>query len=157
MLNFYLYSVSALTLATSYAATLIFVDGLLRYLFGVDTGYASREAMANGLGFALVATPLWLVHWRWLGRLSADSEPTTGHRFYLFTVVCLNAVAVMVAGSIGVTGLLRLLLGLEWPAANAAVSVGVALMACGLSAWLWWHHVRALGGRSPLRLGLRVL
>jgi len=145
MLNFYLYSVSALTLATSYGALLIFVQGFLSYLLGVDTGFASREAMANGLGFALVATPLWLVHWRWLCRQSADGEQATGHRFYLFTVICLNALALMIAGSIGVTGLLRLLLGLEWPAANAAVTVGVALTACGISAWLWWHHVAALG------------
>ena len=157
MLKFYLYSVSALTLVTSYGATLIFIHGLLSYLFGVDTGYASREAMANGLGFALVATPLWLVHWHWLGQQAVDAEQTTGHRFYLFTVVCLNALAVMVAGSIDVTGLLRLLLGLEWPAAPAALSVRVALVACGLSAWLWWHHVQALGSRGVLRLGVRVL
>lgn len=150
MLSFYLHSVSALTLATSYGATLLFVYGFLSYLFGVDTGYTSREAMANGLGFALVATPLWLVHWQWLRRQSPYGGQATGHRFYLFTVVCLNAVAVMVAGSIGVTGLLRLLLGLEWPASRAAVAVGVALAGCGLSTWLWWHHVRALGSRGVL-------
>ena len=157
MLNFYLYSVTALTLATSYGATLVFVHGLLSYLLGVDMDYASRSALANGLGFALVATPLWRIHWHWLGSRSVEEEAATGHRFYLFTVVCLNAVAVMVAGSIGVTGLLRLFLGLEWPVAPAAVTASVALIACGLSAWLWWHHIQALGGRGVMRLGLRVL
>lgn len=157
MLNFYLYAVSALTLATGYGAALIFVHGLLSYLLGVDTGYASRTDMANGLGFVVVATPLWLVHWQWLRRQSGGSDPSPGRRFYLFTVICLNAVAVMAAGSIGVTGLLRLLLGLEWPAAGAAVPVGVALTACVLSGWLWWHHIQALGGRAALQWGMRSL
>ncbi len=146
MFNFYLYSVTSVSLVTLYVATLVLVKGLLRLALGVEPDYASREAVANGLGFLVIALPLWVIHWRWLRQqfVRAQGGAVTAHRFYLFTVVCLNAMAIMVGGSLGATALANAILGVSSGGADVWVRTGVAFTAMGLSLFLWLHHWRPL-------------
>ncbi len=146
MLHFYLYSVTSISLVTLYVATLVLVKGVLRLLLGVEPDDASREAVANGLGFLVIALPLWIVHWRWLrGQFArAQGGGVTAHRFYLFTVVCLNALAIMVGGSMGARALANAILGVGPESAQVWVRTGVAFTAMGLSLFLWLHHWRPL-------------
>ncbi len=51
MLNFYLYSVTSISLSVFYIAALVLVNGLLRLWLGVDTSEETRKAIAGGAGF----------------------------------------------------------------------------------------------------------
>jgi hypothetical protein len=146
MLNFYLYSVSSVSLATFYVATLILISGFLRLVFNVGSDYDNREAIAGGLGFLLVSFPLWMIHWRWLREQfdRQDDRSNILHRFYLFTVVCLNAIAVMIGGSIGATALANLLLSVGGDVPGTWIRAGVSLSATTMSLILWLHHWRQL-------------
>ena len=142
MLNFYLYSVTSISLAVFYVAALVLVNGLLQLWLGGDVSPSTSKSIAAGLGFATVACPMWWVHWRWL-RLQfsqAKGGAITWHRFYLFTIVCLNAMAMLIGGGIGITTLTGALLGLSDSLATGVAGAGVALFALGLSIGLWLHH-----------------
>ncbi len=149
MLNFYLYSISAISLSVFYFSMLVAVGGALRLLLGVPPGatFAAQETLAGGAGFAILALPLWWLHWHWLRSQFANaSGPTLAwHRFYLFTIICLTAIAMLVAGGVGLSGVLRLALGSsEGPA--ALENTGVYLATLALSGALWLHHWRQFRG-----------
>ncbi len=153
MLNFYLYSISAISLSTFYFAALLALGGLLQLLFGIQEPPAShsaaRETLATGLGFLAVALPLWWLHWR---RVLArggqpDALPGDGHRFYLFSVICLNAVVILFSGGLGIAGLGHLVLGVAEDLPGDLVSTGVFLGGFLLSGALWRHHWQQF--RSP--------
>lgn len=158
MLNFYLYSISSISLTLFYFATLIGIGGLLRYALGLASTPAEiaslQESIAGGLGFGLIAFPTWWLHWRWLrNQFKEAAGPSVDwHRFYLFTIVCLNALALLITGSIGLGGLLRLALGAGPEAADTLARAGLALTGWALSTGLWVHHWRQFrGGMGELQ------
>ena len=148
MLNFYLYSVTSISLTVFYIASIVLVNGLLRLFLGIEIDESASKNIAAGAGFATVSLPMWWIHWRWLQQQfkQAEGEAVTWHRFYLFTIVCLNAMAILISGSIGVMGLVGVTLGVADGGAEAAVSAGVALFAALLSVGLWLQHWRQFRG-----------
>ncbi len=58
MLNIYLYTVTSVSLLILYIAGYVLFDAMLRFLFGVDTGISTRQAIAAGLGYTAIASPL---------------------------------------------------------------------------------------------------
>jgi hypothetical protein len=148
MLNFYLYSISAISLSIFYFAVLVAVGGVLRLLSGTSPldQLAAQETLARGAGFALLGLPLWWLHWRWLRDQfsKASGYAVTWHRFYLFTIVCLSAIVMLFAGGAGFSGLLELVLG--GSAAAELENTGVYLAALVLSSALWLHHWRQFKG-----------
>ncbi len=151
MLNFYLYSITAISLSVFYFAALVAVGGTLRLLLGAGAApierLAAQEMLAGGAGFAALAFPLWWLHWRWLrAQFSNASGPVVAwHRFYLFTIVCLSAVVVLVAGGVGLSGVLQLILGAGLSAGKLE-NTGVYLASLALSGALWLHHWRQFKG-----------
>ncbi|MFQ5577526.1 MAG: DUF5671 domain-containing protein [Anaerolineae bacterium] len=149
MLNLYLYSVSAVSLAAFYVAALGFAANALALAFGLEGGPDIRHTVATAAGVVVASFPMWAIHWRWLRRQfgRATKNEVLLHRFYLFTIICLSAMAMLVSGSAAVSQLAGLLLGLTDTAA-AGVQKGLAALATlGLSAGLWLHHWRQFGGR----------
>jgi Domain of unknown function (DUF5671) len=157
MLNFYLYSISAIALTTFYFAALVVVNGVLQIIFnGSLKPSDQRQVMAviaGGLGYLLIALPLWWMHWRWLRQEFEHAQETSipWHRFYLFTIVCLNAIAILILGSLGIAAVARLGLGVADSSGRDLSQAGVLLFAMALSAALWAHHWGQFkGGRGRL-------
>lgn len=157
MLNFYLYSITAISLAIFYAASIIVVNGILQLAFPAGPVPPARqdtiELIAGALGFFLIALPLWWLHWRWLRAefSRAEGSAVSWHRFYLFTIVCLNALAILLLGSQGISGAVRLSLGVVEPVGRTMSQTGMLLFALALSTLLWGHHWRQFkGGRGEL-------
>ncbi|MDX1437242.1 MAG: DUF5671 domain-containing protein [Anaerolineales bacterium] len=156
MLNFYLYSITAISLAAFYTAAIIAVNGFLRLAFNATQIPGDQEIMegiAAALGFLLIALPIWWLHWRWL-RVEftrAEGSAVSWHRFYLFTIVCLNALAILLIGSMGITGVMRIGLGIATTGGQDFARTGVFLFALLLSTLLWVHHWGQFkGGRGEL-------
>ena len=103
MLNLYLYSVTSISLLLFYVAILVFVRGSFLLVIGGDLDQYAIRTIASGVGYAAVAFPIWWIHWGWLRQLfkRAKGDEVLGHQFYLFTVVCLNAMAILFAGGLG--------------------------------------------------------
>lgn len=146
MLNFYLYSISAISISTLYFAALVAIGGGLRLIFGTQGPVSelvdARETLATGFGFLSIALPLWWLHWRRVLQREHQeaSPPGDGHRFYLFTVICLNAVIILFGGGLGISILGRLVLGVTDDLPTALVNGGVFLSSLALSMALWRHH-----------------
>jgi hypothetical protein len=149
MLNFYLYSISAISLSVFYFSALVAVGGLLRLLIGapVSDPYTAQETLSRGAGFAMLALPLWWVHWRWLRSqfFKASGYALAWHRFYLFTIICLTAIAMLLAGGVGLSGVLELTLSGSLGASEME-NTGVYLATLLLSGALWLHHWRQFRG-----------
>jgi uncharacterized membrane protein len=142
MFNFYLYSVTSITLTAFYTGAVVLVNGLLRLWLGVDTSEATLKSIAIGTGLVTVAFPSWWLHWRWL-KLQFDRAQGTAvawHRFYLFTIICLNAMAILIGGSIGVANLMGVALNISDAVAKDVATAGIALFVLLLSIGLWRHH-----------------
>ena len=146
MLNFYLYSITAISLAVFYTAAIVVVNGILQLIFPASPVLLVRqetvERVAGALGFLLIALPLWWLHWRWLRAEfnRAEGSAVSWHRFYLFTIVCLNALAILLLGSLGISGAVRLSLGVVEPIGANLSQTGMLLFAMVLSTLLWVHH-----------------
>ncbi len=140
-----------------YFAALVAIGATLQLILG-SQGPASelieaRETLATGLGFLAIALPLWWLHWRRLlgGFAQGDEEAGGAHRFYLFTVLCLNAIIVLFGGGLGLRSLGRLALGVADEIPSDLINTGVFLSSLGLSAAIWRHHWRQFQAhRIPL-------
>jgi len=152
MLNVYLYSVTSISLTTFYIAAIVLVNGLLRLWLGVDIDEEAGRAIAGGAGFAMVSLPLWWVHWRWLRWQFRQTEApdTMWHRFYLFTVICLNAIVILIAGSVGLANLISAALGVSETTTRGLINAGTALCASTLALSIWLHHWRQFSGLGQL-------
>ena len=156
MLNFYLYSVTSISLAAFYFAAVYLVSGVLRFALGVDGDAAVRNAIATGLGIVVAALPLWYVHWRWLREQFQRAKPgdVAFHRFYLFTIVCLSALALLISGSVAVTRLMNIALGVGPGPTVSAANAATALATFVLSLTIWLlHWGQFQGGRGEMRTG----
>lgn len=144
MLNFYLYSVTSISLTLFYFGFLVFVRGAFLLIFDTDADDAAIRTLASGLGYAVVSFPLWWMHWDWLRQRfsQAEGDDVLGHQFYLFSVVCLNAMAILFAGGVGVSSLVKYLLGAGDSSASGMAASGVLIFTMLLSMALWRHHWR---------------
>ncbi|MDH3943788.1 MAG: DUF5671 domain-containing protein [Anaerolineae bacterium] len=142
MINFYLYSVTSISLLLFYTATLTFTKGAFYVVLGADDGNDGLQAIASGLGYAAVAFPLWWLHWSWLRKQfdAAKGDQNLWHQFYLFSVVCLNILVMLFAGGVGVASMLEYLLGAGDLAPRAVARTGVLVATLLLSFTLWRHH-----------------
>lgn len=156
MLNFYLYSVTSISLTAFYFAAVYLVSGVLRFALGVDADAQVRNAIASGLGIVVAALPLWYVHWRWLREQFRQAKPedVLFHRFYLFTIVCISALALLISGSVAVTRLMNIVLsagpGPTLSAAHAATALATFMLS--LTIWLL-HWGQFQGGRGEMGVG----
>ena len=148
MLNIYLYSVSSISLIILYVAGYVLFDALLRFLFGVDTGISTRQAIAAGLGYTAIAFPLWRIHWQWLTQHIATGHSALRiphsafdfHRRYLFIVTGINIAAMLFGGGISIMSLAQLALGASTDVGMTCVNIGRAFFIFLLSTALWLHH-----------------
>lgn len=148
MLNIYLYSVSSISLIILYVAGYVLFDALLRFLFGVDTGISTRQAIAAGLGYTAIAFPLWRIHWQWLIQHIATGQSALRiphsafdfHRRYLFIVTGINIAAMLFGGGISIMSLAQLALGASTDVGMTCVNIGRAFFIFLLSTALWLHH-----------------
>lgn len=153
MLSIYLYTVTSVSLVILYIAGYVLFDALLRFLFGVDTGMATRQAIAGGLGYVLIAFPLWRVHWQWLHQHVISTQSATRaqqerpsnstldfHRRYLFIVTGVSICAMLLGGGISIMSLAQLALGASENVGLTCVNVGRAFFIFLLSTALWLHH-----------------
>jgi hypothetical protein len=154
MLYIYLYSVTGVALFVFTLSVMAGVNGFYDFAFNVpipayETAPTYRGPITFGLGYALISLPIWLYHWR---RLTQESEKfatglLTGHRFYLFTVVCLSMMMGIIAGGNGFTNALRLLFGFAEEAAVTLSNMATAFTLLIVAACLWLHHWRQFRGR----------
>lgn len=148
MLTFYLHSISAISLTILYFAALVAIGATLQLILGNQGSTSAlveaRETLATGLGFLAIALPLWWLHWRrLLGRFSQGDETAAGvNRFYLYTVLCLNAIVILFSGGLGLRSLGRLALGVADDLPSDLINGGVFLSSLGLSVVIWRHHWR---------------
>lgn len=142
MLNVYLYSVTSISLTVFYVACLVFARGAFLFIFGAESGQEAVRIFAGGLGFAAVAFPIWWIHWGWLRKQfeRAEGDSVLGHRFYLFSVVCLNAIAMLFAGGVGISSLAKYLFGAGNTSPSAMAGTGMLVFSLLLSFVLWRHH-----------------
>ncbi|MBP8108968.1 MAG: hypothetical protein KBG20_17650 [Caldilineaceae bacterium] len=155
MLNFYLYSVTSISLAAFYFAAVYLVSGVLRFALGVDADDQVRTAIASGLGIVVAALPLWVVHWRWLREQFRQARPedVAFHRFYLFTIVCISALALLVSGSVAVTRLMNIALGVGPDTTLSAAHAATAFATFMLSLTIWLlHWGQFQGGRGEMKV-----
>lgn len=160
MFNIYLYTVTSVSLLILYIAGYVLFDAMLRFLFGVDTGISTRQAIAGGLGYAAIAFPLWRIHWQWLVQhiATADSAIRTPqsaidfHRRYLFIVTGISILAMLLGGGISIMSLAQLALGASENVGMTFVNVGRALFIFLLSTALWLHHWQEFDEEEKLEL-----
>lgn len=154
MLNIYLYTVTSVSLLILYIAGYVLFDAMLRFLFGVDTGISTRQAIAGGLGYTAIAFPLWRIHWQWLNKhvqstsqslqdkLAIQNSQLTidFHHRYLFVVTSISILAMLLGGGISIMSLAQLALAASQNVGMTFVNVGRALFIFLLSTALWLHH-----------------
>ncbi len=172
MLNIYLYSVSSISLIILYVAGYVLFDALLRFLFGVDTGISTRQAIAAGLGYTAIAFPLWRIHWQWLIQHIATGQSALRihsfhsgqaphsafdfHRRYLFIVTGINIAAMLFGGGISIMSLAQLALGASTDVGMTCVNIGRAFFIFLLSTALWLHHWQEFDEEEKV-LGMRQM
>ena len=124
-----------------------------------------NASLVNGLGLALVGTPLWARSWTGIQRSLAvpGESPSLLRRVILFLLTLIPAVIVVIAGVDFASGLLRMALG-DWPTLAAFLSLHrpaiAALLTIG-TVWAFFHQSLRLEWESEpeeqARLGLRRL
>ena len=148
MLNVYLYSVSVVSLSAFYLAALVLGNNALKLAFGVEVDLETEQYVAGSAGVFLTTLPMWSIHWRWLRRQfnQATANEVFFHRFYLFTIICLSALAILICGSLTVSHLLGWLLDLHSTSAIGLQKVLTAVSVLGVSIGIWVHHWRQFKG-----------
>lgn len=160
MFRFYLYSVTAVSLGVFYTG----ITGAVKALASVflDTPYQVLDLpfdtlipISTGFGFAVIALPVWFLHWRWLLRLSVgfDKDDLQFHQFYLFTVVCILVFFALVSGGEAMANLFRYWLGAGLDPLVQAKAFG-GLLGLAITAALWLHHWFQFRGRFGDLTGL---
>lgn len=141
----YLATVSGTCLALFYLAG----AGVLMALTGLN-GPVEAQRTAMLLGLAGISAPLWALHWAWLRRTwqTAPTETVSTRRNYLQTVVMIGVVTTLATGWRAATDVAGLALG---GGDHAAAS----LMLFGVSALLWFYHVRVLQAESAANTATR--
>lgn len=154
MLYIYLYSVTSVSLFVFVVSMVAGVNGLAEFLFNAPLSPyemipAQQGPLVFGLGYALISLPIWLYHWRWLTRESERFQETllNGHRFYLFTVICLSVMMGIVVGGTAFSTAIRLLLGIFYEQAESWSQLAASFTLLLVAGGLWLHHWRQFRGR----------
>jgi hypothetical protein len=154
MIYFYLCSVSGVSLVLFFVSTLFLASGSSSLAFGHGDAMKAGRYIATGIGIAIPALVAWGIHWRWLLREIPKARETSWFRFYLFTVLCLNVMAMLVTGGVSLSGFARVLLDVaKAPAADLARS-STSTWALFLSAGIWYLHWRELQALKNLPVPL---
>ena len=152
----YLYTMTAVGLAIFYGAVVVTGTALLRLMGGVEIDFATRQALATGLGVVVVAGPLWWLHWRGLRwQLEQTVKPTAQrqYRTYLGVVAGLAIFAVFLSAGASVTVFMRLALDLL-PDANVGWAQGLPWMvAMAAATVVWWLHWQPLVSQGGPKVG----
>ena len=148
MLNVYLYSVSMVSLSAFYLAVIVLAVNILKSTFGLEFDTETKQYLAASVGIIMVSFPMWLIHWRWLRQqfANASKNEVFFHRFYLFTIICLSAMAMIISGSVGVSHLLGLFLALHETTTSGLQKMLAALLILIVTLGLWFHHWRQFKG-----------
>lgn len=154
----YLYTMTAVGLAIFYGAVVVTGNALLRLLGGVEIEWATRQALATGLGVIVVAGPLWWLHWRGLRwQLTQMLTPAAQqqYRTYLGIVAGLAIFAVFLSAGASVTVFMRLALDLL-PDADAGWAQGLPWMVAMVAATVvWWLHWQPFVSQGAVGLNAR--
>jgi hypothetical protein len=134
----YLATISGLCLALFYLAG----AGVLMALTGLN-GPVGTQRTAMLLGLAGISAPLWALHWAWLRRTwrTAPTETANARLHYLQAVVMVGLVATLATGWRAATDVAGLVFG-------GGDHASASLMLFGVSALVWFYHVRVLQGES---------
>jgi hypothetical protein len=142
MLLFYLYAISFISLTVLYFSGLAAAHGLAGWLIGGER--LDANSLSGALGFLVISAPIWWLHWRRLLKFSGrfSGGILNGHRFYLFTAVCLTVLAMLISGGGAVTRMFQLLFGAGGEPARQWAALAGNLLALGLSSAIWLAHWR---------------
>ena len=148
MLNIYLYSVSMVSLSAFYLAVIASAVNILKSAFGLDLDAETKQYVATSVGIIMASFPVWFIHWRWLRQqfANASENEVFFHRFYLFTIICLSAMAMIISGSVGLSHLRGLLLTLHESTTVGVQKMLAALLVLIVTLGLWFHHWRQFKG-----------
>lgn len=139
MFAFYLFSVSAVGLLVFYVSASGALSHLVQLQLG--TGLRTTEHLLSGLGFAVSAGLIWLLHWRAL--LQRRRSMGDGLRglwlVYLLTLSFSLAMTAMTQGATLVEQGGELLMRLEGAGAWQLVAAAAKLL---LTGGLWAHHLQ---------------
>ncbi len=148
MLNVYLYSVSTVSLSAFYLAVIVLAINILKLAFGLEFDTETKQNVASSAGIIMASFPMWFIHWRWLRQQFKDASKNEIflHRFYLFTIICLSAMAIIISGSVGVSHLVGLFLALHDSITSGLQKMLAAALILLVSLGLWFHHWRQFKG-----------
>jgi CDP-diglyceride synthetase len=133
----YTSTVSIISLAVAYAATLLVGWSLARQVPGVrDTEQLSL--LAYGAAVAIIAWPVWFLHWRWAKRDWLWESDRAQYHLMIFTVIGLIASAII--GAQFIARFFEVLLGARTLNNDTTGFLLGALWSTVFSVWLWVYH-----------------
>jgi len=131
--------VSFIALCVAFGASLLVGWSLAGQVPGVQ-GPAQMSALARGAALAIIAWPIWFIHWRWARRDWLWESATAQYYLAFFTICGLIACAVI--GAQFISRFLEVLLGAQSLDNDTLSFLLGALWSTLFSLWLWVYHGR---------------
>lgn len=131
--------VSFIALCVAFGASLLVGWSLAGQVPGVQ-GPAQMSTLARGAALAIIAWPIWFIHWRWARRDWLWESMTAQYYLAFFTISGL--IASVVIGVQFLARLLEVLLGAQLVNTDNVSFLLGALWSTLFSLWLWVYHGR---------------
>jgi hypothetical protein len=139
MFTRYSITVSFIALAVAYGSSLLVGWSLAQQVPGVR-GEDQMQVLARSAAIAVIAWPLWFVHWRWARRDWKWDSP--GAQAYLaFFTIC-GLIASVWIGVQFLAAVFEVMLGSSDLSNNMVGFLAGALWSTLFSLWLWVYHGR---------------
>ncbi len=135
----YITVASFIALCVAFGASLLVGWSLAGQVPGLY-GSQHMTALARGLALAVIAWPIWFIHWRWTRR-DWQWESTTAQSYLAFFTIC-GLIACTFIGAQFAARLLDVLLGTQPIRSDTAGFLLGALWSTLFSLWLWVYHGR---------------
>ncbi len=135
----YITVASFIALCIAFGASLLVGWSLAGQVPGLQ-GPQHMTALARGLALAVIAWPIWFIHWRWTRR-DWLWESNAAQSYLAFFTIC-GLIACTFIGAQFAARLLDVLLGTQPMRSDTAGFLLGALWSTLFSLWLWVYHGR---------------
>jgi hypothetical protein len=130
---------SFIALCVAFGASLLVGWSLAGQVPGLR-GAEHMTSLARGLALAVIAWPIWFIHWRW-ARRDWLWESSTAQYYLAFFTIC-GLIACAVIGAQFIARFLEVLLGTQPLNDDTSGFLLGALWSTLFSLWLWVYHGR---------------
>ncbi|MCL5997558.1 MAG: DUF5671 domain-containing protein [Chloroflexi bacterium] len=145
-------TVAYAALLVAYGSALLIGWSLTQTIPGISAS-ENPGVLARSVALAVVAWPVWFLHWRWARRDWFWESKSAQYFLAFFTAIGL--IGTVVIGTQLITRLFEVMLGARPPNEDSTGFLFGALWSTVISLWMWIYHGRTwlehrrrVGGRS---------